>query len=122
VDEPFESGKHGRDYPAPMPRGLFAADVVRTGWSKSAARALTNGLREELRVQHTQLTALDMGFVDTGMARTMDVPRTSAQETAELAFDGVAAGSEEVLAEQRARQVKQGPTAQPPFYPSPGRR
>ncbi len=86
------------------------------GLSKSAAWALTNGLREELRAQHTLVTALHMGFVDTDMTRAMDVPKTSAREIAERALDGVAAGDEEVLADERARQIKQGLTAQPPFY------
>ena len=86
------------------------------GLSKSAAWALTNGLREELRAQHTLVTALHMGFVDTDMTRAMDVPKTSAQDIAERALDGVAAGDEEVLADERARQIKQGLTAQPPFY------
>ena len=86
------------------------------GLSKSAAWALTNGLREELRAQHTQVTGLHMGFVDTDMTRAMDVPKTSAQDIADRALDGVAAGDEEVLADERARQIKQGLTAQPPFY------
>ncbi len=86
------------------------------GLSKSAAWALTNGLREELRAQHTQVTALHMGFVDTDMTRGLDVPKTSAQQIAETALDGVAAGDDEVLADERARQVKRGLTAQPPFY------
>lgn len=86
------------------------------GLSKSAAWAMTNGLREELRAQHTQVTGLHMGFVDTDMTRSMDVPKTSAQDIAERALEGVAAGDEEVLADERAHQVKQGLTALPPYY------
>lgn len=86
------------------------------GLSKSAAWALTNGLREELRAQHTQVTALHMGYVDTDMTRAMDVPKTPARDIAERALDGLAAGDEEVLADERTRQIKQGLTGQPPFY------
>jgi len=92
------------------------------GLSKSAAWAMTNGLREELRGQRTLVTGLHMGFVDTDMTRTMDVPKSTAQEIAERALDGVAAGEEEVLADERARQVKQGLTAQPPYYLNLNRR
>jgi short-subunit dehydrogenase len=67
------------------------------GLSKSAAWALTNGLREELRPQHTQVIALHMGFVDTDIRRRP--PRRR-----------------EVLADERARQVKKGLTDQPPYY------
>ncbi len=86
------------------------------GLSKSAAWALTNGLREELRAQRTQVTALHMGFVDTDMTRAMDVPKTSPRDIVECALNGLAAGDEEVLADERSRQIKQGLTAQPPFY------
>jgi NAD(P)-dependent dehydrogenase (short-subunit alcohol dehydrogenase family) len=86
------------------------------GLSKSAAWAMTNGLREELRAQHTLVSGLHMGFVDTDMTRAMDVPKSTAQEIAERALDGIAADEEEVLADERAHQVKQGLTTQPPYY------
>jgi NAD(P)-dependent dehydrogenase (short-subunit alcohol dehydrogenase family) len=77
------------------------------GASKSAAWALTNGLRHELRAQGTQVTALHMGFVDTDLTRGMEVPKSTPAAIARLALDGLEAGEVEVLADEMARQVKQ---------------
>lgn len=77
------------------------------GASKSAAWALTNGLRHELREQGTQVTALHMGFVDTDLTRGMEVPKATPQDIVRLAFEGLEAGALEVLADEITRQVKQ---------------
>jgi len=89
------------------------------GVSKSAAWAVTNGTREELRAQNTQVVALHMGFVDTDLARDFDAPKLSPQEVADRALDGVAAGATEVLIDERTRQVRQGLSAEPGFYLNP---
>lgn len=77
------------------------------GASKSAAWALTNGLRHELRAQGTQVTALHMGFVDTDLTRGMEVPKSTPEAIVRLALDGLEAGDAEVLADEMTRQVKQ---------------
>ncbi|MFO6418655.1 SDR family oxidoreductase [Hylemonella sp. W303a] len=77
------------------------------GASKSAAWALTNGLRHELREQGTQVTALHMGFVDTDLTRGMEVPKSTPQDIVRLAYEGLEAGAMEVLADDITRQVKQ---------------
>jgi NAD(P)-dependent dehydrogenase (short-subunit alcohol dehydrogenase family) len=77
------------------------------GASKSAAWALTNGLRHELRAQGTQVTGLHMGFVDTDLTKGLDFPKSSPETIARLAFDGLEAGAAEVLADEMTRQVKQ---------------
>jgi NAD(P)-dependent dehydrogenase (short-subunit alcohol dehydrogenase family) len=77
------------------------------GATKSAAWALTNGLRHELREQGTQVTALHMGFVDTDLTNGIDGPKSTPQAIAREAFDGVEAGMDEVLADERTRAVKQ---------------
>ncbi|BEG73155.1 SDR family oxidoreductase [Achromobacter xylosoxidans] len=86
------------------------------GMSKSAAWALTNGLRHELREQGTQVLGLHMGFVDTDLTRGLDAPKISADSVARQAFDALQAGAEEVLADDATRQVKQGLSAEPPVY------
>jgi len=86
------------------------------GATKSAAWALTNGLRHELRGQGTQVTALHMGFVDTDLTRGMDVPKSSPQQIARAAFDGLEAGADEVLADDLTRQVKQSLSSATPAY------
>jgi NAD(P)-dependent dehydrogenase (short-subunit alcohol dehydrogenase family) len=45
--------------------------------SKAAAWSLTNGLRNELRQQGTQVLGLHVGFVDTDLARGLDVVKVS---------------------------------------------
>ena len=84
--------------------------------SKAAAWSLTNGIRNELRKQKTQVLGLHVGFVDTGLARGMDVIKVSPQSVATAAFDALEAGASEVLADERARTVKRGLTAEPPIY------
>ncbi|GAA4681780.1 SDR family oxidoreductase [Frondihabitans cladoniiphilus] len=76
------------------------------GASKSAAWALTNGVRVELRGQGTQVVGVHAGFIDTDMARKIKV-KISPETVAEQTFDGVEAGAEEVLADAQSREVKQ---------------
>lgn len=86
------------------------------GMSKSAAWALTNGLRHELREQGTQVLGLHMGFVDTDLTRGLDAPKSTPESVVRQAFDALEAGAEEVLADDATRQVKQGLAAEPPVY------
>ncbi len=89
-----------------------------TGYSvsKSAAWSLTNGIRQELRSQNIQVLGLHMGFVDTDMTRGFDVVKVSPQSIVERALDALEAGASEVLADQRARDIKHGLTAETPVY------
>lgn len=86
------------------------------GMSKSAAWALTNGLRHELREQGTQVLGLHMGFVDTDLTRGLDAPKSTPESVVRQAFEALEAGAEEVLADDATRQVKQGLAAEPPVY------
>lgn len=92
-----------------QPLGLYAM-------SKSAAWAMTNGLRHDLRAQGTQVLGLHMGFVDTDLTKGIDAPKSTPDSIVNQAFDGLEAGEEEVLADERTRQVKQGLSANPPVY------
>jgi short-subunit dehydrogenase len=84
--------------------------------SKAAAWSLTNGLRNELRKQRTQVLGLHVGFVDTEVTRGLDVIKVSPQSVAIAAFAALEAGASEVLADDRARMVKRGLTTEPPIY------
>jgi len=84
--------------------------------SKSAAWSLTNALRHELSAQRTQVLALHMAFVDTDLVRALEGPKTSPEDIVERALDGLEAGLDEVLADERTRLVKQGLTAARPSY------
>jgi NAD(P)-dependent dehydrogenase (short-subunit alcohol dehydrogenase family) len=79
--------------------------------SKSAAWSLTNALRHELAAQQTQVLALHMAFVDTDLVRALDGPKTSPELIVQRALDGLEAGLDEVLADERTQFVKEGLSA-----------
>jgi short-subunit dehydrogenase len=84
--------------------------------TKSAAWGMTNGLRNELRDQNTQVLGLHVGFIDTDMTRGFDAPKTAPDVVVTRALDALEAGASEVLADDRTRQVKQGLSAEPGVY------
>ena len=84
--------------------------------SKSAAWSLTNGLRNELREQGTQVVALHVGYMDTDMARGLDAPKSSPADVARVTLDGVEAGAFEVLADDISQQIKQSLSSATPAY------
>jgi len=89
--------------------GVYAA-------SKSAAWGVTNGLRQELREQKTQVVGMHVGFVDTDLTRGLDFPKSSPDVIVRRTLDALEAGAEEVLADDLTRQVKQGLSAEPGVY------
>ena len=84
--------------------------------SKAAAWSLTNGLRNELRQQGTQVLGLHVGFVDTDLTRGLDVVKVSPQSVVATALDALEAGASEVLADERAQTIKRGLTTEPTVY------
>ena len=86
------------------------------GASKSAAWALTNGLRIELAQQGTRVVGLHAGFIDTDLARNVDAPKSLPEEVARTTLDALERGDGQVLADEVARQVHRGLSAEPPVY------
>ena len=86
------------------------------GASKSAAWGLTNGLRNELREQNTQVLALHVGFVDTDLTKGWDVPKTAPNVVVTRTFDALEAGASEVLADERTRLIHAGLSGDPAVY------
>ena len=84
--------------------------------SKSAAWALTNGLRVELAQQGTQVVALHAAFIDTDLARNIDAPKSSPEEIVRTTLDALERGEGEVLADEITRQVHRGLSADLPVY------
>jgi NAD(P)-dependent dehydrogenase (short-subunit alcohol dehydrogenase family) len=74
--------------------------------TKSAAWALTNALRTQLRGQGTQVVGVHAGFIDTDMVAAVDAPKVAPEDVARRMVEGLAAGAEEVLADDTARAVK----------------
>lgn len=87
--------------------------------TKSATWSLSNGLRNELRSQQTQVLTLHMGFVDTDMTQGIEMPKTRPQDIVARAFDALEAGASEVLADDMTQQVHGGLTAQAAVYLEP---
>ncbi len=79
--------------------------------AKAAAWSLTNGLRNELRGQGTQVVALHVGFMDTDMARGVEMPKTAPSAVALQTIAAVQQGELEVLADGISAQLKQGLSA-----------
>lgn len=87
--------------------------------SKSAAWGLTNGLRNELREQGTQVLALHVGMIDTDLTRGFDVPKLSVDFVVERGYAALEEGASEVLVDEVSQQVKQGLAATPGIYTLP---
>lgn len=81
---------------------------VPTGYaaSKAAMWSATNALRARLGPRGTQVVGLLVGMVDTPMSARWDVPKVSAESVVAQAYDAVADGSIEVLADETTRYLK----------------
>ena len=84
--------------------------------SKAALWSLSNGLRNDLRAQGTQVTTLHMGFVDTDLTKDVTMPKSTPESIVAQALDALEAGADEVLADDMTRHVKLGLSAEPPVY------
>ena len=84
--------------------------------SKSAAWSLSNGLRDALREQGTQVTSLHVAFMETDMTAGIKGGKASPDDVAALTLDGVEAGQFEVLADAVTRQLKEGLSSETPAY------
>lgn len=76
--------------------------------AKSAGWAMTNALRLELAEQHTQVSALHVGYIDTDMASHVDAPKSDPADVARIALDGLEAGDLEIIADELSKQVRAG--------------
>jgi NAD(P)-dependent dehydrogenase (short-subunit alcohol dehydrogenase family) len=74
--------------------------------AKSAMWAATNGLRQNLAAQHTQVLALHVGYMDTDMTAGVTAPKTAPHDVAETTLDALEAGQHEVLADEVSRHVR----------------
>ena len=76
------------------------------GISKAAAWSATSGLRVLLAPQGTHVRALHVGYMDTDMVASLDVPKIDPREVARQTVDGILLAAYEVLADETARSVK----------------
>jgi len=87
--------------------------------SKAAAWSFTNTLRLQLKEQHTNVLALHVGFVDTDLIKSLQVPKSDPADVVRQTFDALEAGREEVLADEGTRVVKQRLSLERPSYIEP---
>jgi NAD(P)-dependent dehydrogenase (short-subunit alcohol dehydrogenase family) len=73
--------------------------------SKAAAWSLTKAVRFELRRQGTLVVGVYAGYIDTGMTADVDVPKSSPADIVSHVIAGIEAGTEDILADQRSRDV-----------------
>src|SRR6201994_4809007 len=86
------------------------------GASKSAAWALTNGLRNELVQQGTQVVGVHAGFIDTDLVRGLDVPKSPPEAIVQATLSALERGEGQVLADEITRLVHRSLSADPPAY------
>lgn len=84
--------------------------------SKAAAWSFSNGLRNELRGQGTQVLALHVGYMDTDMVRGVAAPKSKPEDVVNQVLEGLEAGKSEVLADDVSRRIKQNLSAEPGVY------
>jgi len=90
--------------------------------SKSAAWSISNGLRNELRAQGTQVVGVYVGFVDTDLTKGLQGDKHDPLDVAGTILTGVAANSEEILVDEFSRKVKAGVGQEPSLYLHPPQR
>jgi NAD(P)-dependent dehydrogenase (short-subunit alcohol dehydrogenase family) len=74
--------------------------------SKAALWSATNALRVRLRTQGTQVLSVHVGPIDTDMARSLDIAKSSPHFVAATALDALERGDSEVLVDEATRAVK----------------
>jgi NAD(P)-dependent dehydrogenase (short-subunit alcohol dehydrogenase family) len=76
--------------------------------SKAAAWSYSNSSRVQLKQQGTEVVGVHVGYVDTDLIASFDVPKIAPREVAVAAFEGLEAGEPEVLVDEWSREVKAG--------------
>jgi len=93
-------------------------EVATYAMSKSAAWSLTNGLRIEVAPSNTLVVAVHAGFIDTDMAASVKMDKTSPFQVVDRTLDGVEAGMLEILADDSSVFIKNNlPNHIETFYP-----
>lgn len=87
--------------------------------TKSAAWSFSNALRIALRDQSVQVLSLHVGFMDTDMARGINIAKSDPRSIAAITLDALESGQGEIMADESSRDVKRGLTAEPAYYMKP---
>ncbi|MEV6054767.1 SDR family NAD(P)-dependent oxidoreductase [Streptomyces sp. NPDC052107] len=76
--------------------------------SKAAAFSLTQSLRTLLAGRGVRVHAVLTGPVDTGMTRSLDIPKASAESVARAVFDGVEKNEEDIFPDPLSASLADG--------------
>ena len=76
--------------------------------SKAAEWSLTKAVRFELRAQGTLVIGVYAGYIDTDMTAGLMAPKSSPADIAARVLEGIASGTEDILADERSRTVFAG--------------
>jgi NAD(P)-dependent dehydrogenase (short-subunit alcohol dehydrogenase family) len=81
--------------------------------SKHAELVVTNAARIQLKAQGTQVIGVYAGYIDTEMASKIDAAKTNPADVAAHTLEGIEAGIDHVLADERARKTWQARCSDP---------
>jgi NAD(P)-dependent dehydrogenase (short-subunit alcohol dehydrogenase family) len=99
----------------PHPEHALGAVLGRGHGSYAATKAAlwsqTNGIRLELLKRGIGVTGLHVGYVDTDLTAGIGGPKSTPEDVAKPALDGIESGAFEVLADDVSRRVKAGLSA-----------
>lgn len=84
--------------------------------SKAAAWSYTNSIRQALSPSNVHVMGVHVGFIDTDLTQTLDIPKISPKTVAEQIFDGIEQNAFEVLVGESTQELKQNLTAVIPSY------
>lgn len=84
--------------------------------SKAAAWSFTNSTRQWLAQKNVHVMGVHVGFIDTDLTQSLDIPKISPKTVAEQVFDGIEQNAFEVLVGESTQQLKQNLTAVVPSY------
>lgn len=87
--------------------------------TKSAAWSFTNALRIELREKGTQILALHVGFLDTDLAKGLDVKKSDPRQVAVRTLDALENSSKEALGDEQTKALKRSLSTEQAYYLNP---
>ncbi|PZG20131.1 short-chain dehydrogenase [Micromonospora craterilacus] len=76
--------------------------------TKAALWQATNTQRIKLAPEGVHVAGLHLGYADTPMTKGVDAPKLDPADVVRSAYDGIEAGSYEILADELSGQVKAG--------------
>lgn len=88
--------------------------------SKAAAWSYTNHIRLQLKPRNIQVLGLHVGFVDTDLTKSVDVPKSTPEEVVRQTLDALEGGKSEVMADAGTRDLKKTLADEHPGYFQPG--